>query len=91
MYAIEVTDTFGGEPNYCWVRRGKHYPKMGASATAERRALIKTIREVAQWPVSVRVNVRDYGDMVEVRPVGLLQVAFAQWEDEGEHERNEIY
>ena len=22
-YLIEMTDTFGGEPNYCWVRRYK--------------------------------------------------------------------
>lgn len=22
MYEIEVTDTFGGEANYCWVKRG---------------------------------------------------------------------
>jgi len=22
-YVIEMTDTFGGEPNYCWVRRYK--------------------------------------------------------------------
>jgi hypothetical protein len=21
LYAVEVTDTFGGEANYCWVRR----------------------------------------------------------------------
>jgi hypothetical protein len=24
-YTFEYTDTFGGEPNYCWVRRGKFY------------------------------------------------------------------
>ena len=23
VYVIEMTDTFGGDPNYCWVRRYK--------------------------------------------------------------------
>ena len=23
IYVIEMTDTFGGDPNYCWVRRYK--------------------------------------------------------------------
>ena len=86
MYAIEVTDTFGGEANYCWVRRGKHYPRIGASKLSERRAVIAAVRSIAGWPTSVRVSCEPCGDGYELRPLnGACEVAFVTWEDEGEH------
>jgi hypothetical protein len=81
-YAIEVTDTFSGEANYCWVKRGS-VPAMpeGLSRIAERRRAIAAVREVAGWPVSLRVSVDDYGDSLTIRPRGVCQVAFVQWEE----------
>lgn len=77
-YSIEVTDTFGGEANYCWVRRG-------TTQATSRRGQIEAAKRVAGW--ACRVKVVDFGDMIEVRPVstaGLLQVAFVTYR--GDHE-----
>jgi len=40
LYFVEVTDTFGGEANYCWVHRFK------VSATTERGAMRKVERRL---------------------------------------------
>ena len=77
MFEIEVTDTFGGEANYCWVKRGKTRAK-------SRRGVVSAIKKLAGWDGWCRVNVHDYGDTIEVRPVatsGICQVAFATWRD----------
>lgn len=71
-FEIEVTDTFGGEANYAWVRRGEaELPER-----ASNRAVIKSVRRLAGWPTSVRVSIYRLGDSWEVRPRGLNQVAF---------------
>ena len=71
-FEIEVTDTFGGEANYAWVRRAA----VELPARVTNRALIKATRQLAGWPVTVRVTVSPRGDGWEVRPTGLNQVAF---------------
>lgn len=73
-YQIEVTDTFSGEANYCWVRRG-------TTQGETRRAKIAAVRRLAGWHVSIRVDCSDYGDMLEVRPRGICQIAFVIWSD----------
>lgn len=78
MYNIEVTDTFQGEANYCWVKRG-------TTKATSRRGLIKAIKDVAGWTDWCRVKVVHHdGDSIEVRPTdtsGVCQVAFAHWVD----------
>jgi len=69
MYDIEVTDTFGGEANYCWVKRGTTEGKT-------RRQLFRDVRELANWPASIRLDTIQYGDYLEFRPRGMHQVAF---------------
>ena len=71
-FEIEVTDTFGGEANYTWVRRAA----VDLPARVTNRAIIKAVRQVAGWPVTVRVTVSPMGDSWEVRPTGLNQIAF---------------
>ena len=71
-FNIEVTDTFGGEANYCWVRR----TAVELPAYPTNRALAKAVRELADWPVSVRITITHQGDGWEVRPAGLCQVAY---------------
>lgn len=76
-YNIEVTDTFGGESNYAWVKRG-------TTKATTRRGLIRAIKAVAGWDGWCRVRVVHHdGDSMELRPTqssGVCQVAFAQWE-----------
>jgi hypothetical protein len=77
MYHIEVTDTFGGEANYCWVKRG-------ATRATSRRGLIAAAKRVAGWTDWCRVKVEDWGDMLVVRPTdtsGVCQIAFVSWQD----------
>lgn len=75
MHEIEVTDTFGGEANYCWVKRGKTRAKT-------RRGKIAAAKRLAGWNGWCRVNVVEYGDTLEIRPTassGIPQVAFVTW------------
>lgn len=77
MYNIEVTDTFGGEANYCWVKRG-------STKATSRRGIIKAVKELADWVCRVKV-VYQAGDFWEIRPVdnsGVCQVAFVTWADD---------
>jgi hypothetical protein len=74
---LEVTDTFGGEPNYCWVYRSE-IPFAGKEPS--RRKILRELRDLAGWPVSVRMTVHDFGNQWEVRPHGLLQVAFVDFD-----------
>jgi len=77
MPNIEVTDTFGGEANYCWVKRG-------TTRAQSRRGIIRAVKDLAGWTNWCRVKVEDLGDTLIVRPTttsGVNQVAFVTWEN----------
>lgn len=69
----EVTDLFGGEPNYAWVRRGTIDTKHGEEYSD--LAAVRRVKKAIGWN-GVRCQTTNYGDMIELRPVGLLQVCF---------------
>jgi hypothetical protein len=73
MYNIEITDTFGGESNYSWVKRG-------TTTAKTRRGIIKAVKDLAGWTGWCRVKVAYFsGDFIEIRPTtssGVCQVAF---------------
>jgi hypothetical protein len=73
MYNIEITDTFGGEANYCWVKRG-------TTTAKTRRGIIKAVKDLAGWTDWCRVKVvYSSVDFLEIRPTassGICQVAF---------------
>lgn len=74
---IEVTDTFGGEANYCWVRRG-------TTKAHSRRGVVRAVKDLAGWTGWLRVRVEDHGDMMIVRPTassGVCEIAFVTFED----------
>ena len=73
---IEVTDTFGGEANYCWVKRG-------TTKAQSRRGIINAVKDLAGWTGWCRVKVEDWGDTMVVRPTdtsGVCQIAFVTWD-----------
>lgn len=92
-YDVELTDTFGGEANYCWVRRETvtmpeltHYGYDGSTNYAKankvyQRELMKAAK-AAVGLTGVRGTVENYGDNVTFRPYGLLQIMFINWRDE---------
>jgi len=79
-YEWEYTDTFGGEANYCWVRRGvayvptKYNPRYSQAAQAriiKRDAGLTGVRGRSAWR----------GDEYEFRPYNCCTVLFARYHD----------
>jgi len=73
-YAFEFTDTFGGEANYCWVRRGivKARTLAGAVRMAKRELGLN----------GHRCRAANYGDETALYPAGSCTVLFVRWEDQ---------
>lgn len=73
-YAVEYTDTFGGEANYCWVRRATvRAPDDASQAAIMRRA------KAAVGLTGVRGRVTNYGDTIEFRPFRMATVMFVNY------------
>jgi hypothetical protein len=66
----ELTDTFCGQANYAWVRRGITQLKNNASKLAVMRAVKRDL-----GLSGVRCRVADYGDIIELKPYGACIVA----------------
>lgn len=89
-YEYEYTDTFAGEANYCWVKRGKvtmpeltHYGYDGGQGYSradkiEKRELMKKVKRELGL-TGIRGVSHHYGDTVEFRPYGMATVLFVQW------------
>ena len=92
QYQIEVTDTFGGEANYSWVKRETltmpeltHYGYDGSSNytkanKAYRRQLVRKAKAIAGW-TGWPCKVEDWGDLLRIEPRGACMVAFVEWKD----------
>jgi hypothetical protein len=89
-YEYEYTDTFAGEANYCWVRRGKvtmpeltryGYDGLHGYAKANRTAMRELMKAVkAELGLTgIRGRVDHYGDMTEFRPYRMNTVLFITW------------
>ena len=76
IFYVEVTDTYGGEANYCWVRRYKVH------ANTVRGAMLKVGRHLG-----ARVKrVMDCGDSYRYDFRGSAVCAFVMgYEDQAEH------
>ena len=70
-YQIEITDTFGGEANYSWVRRHS----LEATEKITDLALVRRAKRKAEWS-GIRCKVSRYGDTIEIRPQGVCCVLF---------------
>jgi hypothetical protein len=68
---VELTDTFGGEANYSWVRRDSF--ELPASASDRR---IITTAKTALGLTGQRCRRFNYGEGFELRPIGSGTVAF---------------
>ena len=68
---FEHTDTFGGEANYCWVRRGEY---KGHRAESD-LSLVRAAKKFAGF-TGLKSRVESYGDTIAIRPYGLCQVCF---------------
>ena len=73
-FNIELTDTFGGESNYSWVKRTELTTKKSS-----RRAIIQAAKAWAGY-TGLRCIVEDFGDMIKLRPRGICHVMFITFE-----------
>ena len=73
-YQIEVTytDTFGGEPNYCWVKRETLTLPKGLS----NRAIVRRIK-ASMGLSGVRGRMYSCGDYWDFKPFGSCTVLMA--------------
>ena len=69
----EVTDTFGGEANYSWVKRGETESHEGEDFSD--LAAIRRVKKAIGWN-GLRCTVENYGDDITIRPRGYNQVCF---------------
>ena len=75
IFHCELTDTFGGEANYSWVKRATVTMEKDYSELQLRRAI-----KAALGLTGLACDVTDYGDSYEFKPRGLLQIAFANFD-----------
>ena len=87
QYDVEYTDTFGGEANYCWVKRVTvtmpeltHYGYDGGTNYCKankiyQRELMKKAK-AALGLTGLRGKVESYGDTIDFRPYGYNTVMF---------------
>ena len=94
-YDVELTDTFGGEANYCWVKRATismpdmtHYGYDGSTnyCTVKpiyERELMRRAK-AAVGLTGVRGIKTDYGDTIDFRPHRAAMVMFVSWHDDAD-------
>ena len=72
---FEHTDTFAGESNYSWVRRGEYAGKRPESR-------LSIVRHAKAWAglTGIPCRVDNFGDMLAIWPRGVCQVVFITWE-----------
>jgi len=74
LFEFEMTDTFGGQPNYCWVRR--HQLQLPSDISD--RDLKKTAKELFDL-VGLNGTWDSYGDELEFRPRDACLVVFVSY------------
>ncbi len=83
MYNVELTDTFGGEANYCWVKRAQVAGRDDDAWNPRREQSLVMRRAKAEMGMSgVRGVTHNMGDGYEFRPYGACVVMFVTWTDE---------
>lgn len=79
----EYTDTFAGEANYCWVRRGTiSVPCAQGETRKAREGVDRAIKKAAKAAVGltgVRGEWSEYDFTYEFRPRGMCTVLFVTW------------
>lgn len=69
----EITDTFAGDANYSWVRRGTIKTKPGEDFSD--LAAVRRVKKEIGWN-GHKCRVENYGDMIALYPRGYCEVCF---------------
>jgi hypothetical protein len=70
QFQIEMTDTFNGEANYCWLRRAT----IDAPADASSQTLIRRAKKALS--ITGRHRTSDFGDLIRLDMVGACVCLF---------------
>lgn len=70
-YKVEMTDTFGGEANYSWVKRAEFECDDEKKLVHEAKATLEIVGLKCYKEVT--------GEMITLRPSGLNQIIFITW------------
>lgn len=91
-YTYEYTDTFGGEANYAWVKRGKvsvpdwdKFSDWDGNGRREPKGYQQYVMRKAKAAVGltgVRGRTYAYGDGYEFRPYRMRTVLFVSWAED---------
>ena len=81
-YQVELTDTFGGEANYCWVKRAVIASPAGRDGRGDYQRTVMRRAKAVVGLTGYRGVTTSYGDGYEFRPYGMCQVMFVTWSDE---------
>ena len=76
----EMTDTFGGESNYSWAKRGKIECKPGEDYSD--LAAVRRVKKAIGWS-GIRCRVENYGDLIALYPAGMCRVCFINFHPHG--------
>jgi len=72
----ELTDTFGGEANYAWVKRGVVELKLGETIDSiTNLAIVRRVKAAIDWQ-GIHCETESWGDDITLRPRGMCQVCF---------------
>lgn len=81
-YLVEYTDTFGGEANYCWVRRATIGDSAKPYASRERlRDLLRRARKEVGLSGARGDVTFDGGDEIHWVPRGCCTILMIRWDD----------
>ena len=70
-FTVEYTDTFGGEPNYCWVKRDSFLLEANCAT-----ALVKRFAKDLMGLKGIRGTWEAYGDTLKFTPRNSCTVLF---------------
>ena len=76
----EITDTFGGEANYYWVKRGKIEAKPGEEYSD--LAAVRRVKKAIGWE-GVKCRKENHGDIIALYPVSSCTVCFISFHSHG--------
>jgi len=71
-YQVEMTDTFGGQANYSWVKREEF-------DCEDEKNVVKEAKKALDI-VGLKCYKEESGEMITLRPSGLNQIIFITWE-----------
>lgn len=85
-YDVEYTDTFGGEANYCWIKR--HCIEVKQTLDMDQKKVDAKVKRMAKAAVGLNGAAgewTDYGGQLEFRPSGMATILLVNWHDCSAH------